>query len=625
MCGIVAILGPGAESPERLQRALLALRHRGPDGQGRILEPGLALGHVRLATIDLVGGAQPHRSEDGAIAAVVNGEFYGFEAERSELESRGHRFSTRTDSELLIHLYEERGLDCLLALRGEFAFVLWDRRQRQLFAARDRFGAKPLCFAELPGGSLALASEAKALFAAGLPAAWDREAFHAATRQQYPPPDRTLFRGVRQLEPGQLLLASSGEGGKFRLARWYDLDLPREEERTPVEPLALASELEEAVRLRLRGDVPVCCQLSGGLDSSAVLGLAAKCSPAPLHAFAVGFEDPAYDELGIAAQSAARAGAILHPLKLSARELADAFPDAVFAGEGLAINLHLPAKLLLHRRIRAAGFKVVLTGEGSDEVLAGYAHFRRDLWIAEGRLDRLAELDAQNPASAGIMLPAGESLSLEAARRRLGFIPSFLAAKGTLGHRLLRLCADDFTAQHAGHDPLDAFLGGLDPAQLEGRHPVDQASYLWIKLAFAGYLLRTLGDGVEMAASVEGRLPFLDHRLFELVRRIPIAAKIKDGVEKHLLREAVRSVVTPEVFARPKHPFLAPPLSSEVLQDTLRSRVFADQPFFDPRKVEALLDRLDRMPGLERNRVDPVLVFLASTAVLQERFRLASA
>ncbi|HTE19953.1 MAG TPA: asparagine synthase (glutamine-hydrolyzing), partial [Armatimonadota bacterium] len=351
MCGVVAILSQSAPvGEETLQRALEALRHRGPDGSGVWGTPDrrVALGHARLSVIDLETGAQPLSSEDGQVVAVVNGEFYDWERIRRILEQRGHRFSTHSDSEILVHLYEQYGQDCLRHLRGEFAFVLWDGRRRQLFAARDRWGIKPLCYV-MVDGTLYLASEAKGLFAAGVRAAWDREAFFQAAHLQYVPPDRTLFAGVCQLRPGHSLIAADGE---VRTHGYWYLDYP------PVEHAAMdASEadivhelrelLDEAVRLRLRADVPVACHLSGGLDSSAVLGLAARHSPRPIDCFTVSFDAAPYDELRVAEEMARHAGANLHPVRVTQDDLVEHLSDAVYFSEGLAINGHLTAKFLL--------------------------------------------------------------------------------------------------------------------------------------------------------------------------------------------------------------------------------------------------------------------------------------
>jgi asparagine synthase (glutamine-hydrolysing) len=639
VCGLVAWYSE--ERPvqaEALHRAVSALRHRGPDGEGLWVsgDRRVALGHRRLALVDVAGGAQPLSSEDGAVRAIVNGELYGHERLLAELEARGHRFRTRSDSEVLVHLYEEHGAGCLRHLRGEFAFVLWDGRNRLLLAGRDRFGVKPLCYAQVDGG-LWLASEAKALLAAGLPATWDEGAFFHAASLQYVPPDRTLFAGVRQVPPGHVVLAVDGH---VRVRRYWDLDVPRLEGARPVRTEAewvegVRERLEEAVRLRLRGDVPVAFQLSGGLDSSAVVGLAAREVAGPVHCFTLAFEAEGYDELALAEETAARVGAVLHPVRVGQEALVEGLPEAVAQGEGLAINGHLMAKHLLSRAVREAGFKVVLTGEGSDEVFAGYPHLRRDL-LLEGAAgprmaERLGKLEETNLASAGVQLPEGESLPLEAVRRALGFVPGFLEAKGTLGRRVHGVLTEEYLRRFEGRDAYAVLMAGVDvEGQLEGRHRVEQSLYLWTKLALANYILRTLGDGMEMAHGVEGRLPFLDGELYDFARAVPMELKIRGPVEKYVLREAMRPYLTEAVYRRQKHPLMAPPLTlfgsaraQGLVQDVLRSRAFQAQPFFEPGKVLALLERLPTLTPRERVAQEPVLMMALTTALLQERYRLS--
>ncbi len=630
MCGIVAEYHPGGRvDAAALSEALAALRPRGPDGEGAwVSGPGeVGLGHVRLAVIDLEGGRQPIASEDGQVVLVVNGELYGHDAIRRDLERRGHRFRTHSDSEIALHLYEDDGLGFLDHLRGEFALVLWDGRRGQLVAARDRFGVKPLCYHEA-GGRLLLASQAKALFRLGAVPAWDEEAFFQVASTQYLPPGRTLFAGVRQLRPGHYLIA--GPTG-VRTGGYWDMDYPRAADRPPAEePERLAGRLrealDEAVRLRLRADVPVCCHLSGGLDSGAVAALAARRLGRPLACFTVGFEVGGYDELAQAEQTATHLGADWRPLPLSQAALAEHLAEAVWHSEGLAINGHLPAKYLLARAIRAAGYKVVLSGEGSDEVLAGYAHLRQDLAAAGGGTDGERERDTM---LAGMHLPEGEPLPLDGVARRLGYVPTFLHAKATLGRRLHGLLRDDYRERFRGRDPLADFLAPFDvPAQLTGRHVVDQSSYLWSRSCLAGYILHTLGDGTEAAHGVEGRLPFLDHPFFELVRGFPVEVKVRDGVEKWTLRRAMTGLLPRPALERGKQPFTAPPLSlfrgpgKGLLEDTLRSAVLDATPFFDPARVRALLGRLPEMGERQRLAWDPALMLVLTACLARQQFHL---
>jgi asparagine synthase (glutamine-hydrolysing) len=641
MCGLFTIYktSPTAAAVDKadVQRALTALAHRGPDGQGMWISPDqtVALGHTRLAIVGVENGAQPIANEDGTIHLIVNGEFYGYEKIRSELEGLGHTFVTRTDGEIALHLYEEYGLDCLRHLRGEFALVIYDQKKKTLFAARDRFGIKPLCYAQT-NGTLFMASEAKAIFAAGLTARWDADSFFQSATSQYVLPDRTLFEGVKQLQPGHYLLA---RGGDITIKQYWDLDYDVEDDSkqttlSPIQESELIEEfgrlLEESVRLRLQADVPVCTHLSGGLDSSAVVALAMKHTSRPIKSFSISFTEEGYDEQVLARAMAAHSGADFEPIAVSQEELVRCLPDAVYHSEGFAVNGHLTAKYILNRHIRKAGYKVALTGEGADEVVAGYPHLRSDLYRSDGREQLLAGLHARNTASRGIMLQEGKSLPLNSVARRLDYVPSFLEAKGSLGHKTCSVMADDFLAARSAIDSYDRLLDCFDiPGQLQGRNRVHQSLYLWSKTALVNYILRTLGDGTEMANSVEGRLPFLDHHLFEFTRNLPLSLKIKGTVEKYILRGAVKPLITKTIYEREKHPFVAPPLSrfndqasTTALNDTLRSENFKSIPFFDQKKMIALFDSLPGLPPEERAAYDPVLMMAMSSAALHESFKL---
>jgi asparagine synthase (glutamine-hydrolysing) len=631
MCGVLAEYNPAAlVDAARLRMALGTLRRRGPDGEGVWASPcgRVALGHTRLAVIDPDNSPQPIAGPDGESQLAVNGEFYDHEAIRRDLARRGRRFRTGGDSEIALHLYEEHGPAFLHQLRGEFALVLWDAKRRLLLAARDRFGVKPLCWT-LAGGRLLVASEAKALFALGAPAGWDEEAVFAACGMQYTPPDRTLFAGVHLLPPGCFLRAHDG---RVEVCRYWAMDYPPEGEKSPA-PLAeqaagLRERLDEAVRLRLRADAPVCFHLSGGLDSTGVTALASARLGRPVACFTVGFDAPGYDELAQAQDAARCLGAELHAVRLGRGEMLAHLSDAVYCSEGLAINGHLPAKYLLARAIRRAGFRVVLSGEGADELLGGYAHFRQDLLHGAGPAP-LEQLRAGNGIMAGIHLPEGDGLPLDAVTAALGFAPAFLQAKATFGWRMRRLLRDDFLRRFSGRDCYADFLTHFDLGRLRNRHPVDVSSCLWSASSMATYILRTLGDGTEAAHGVEGRLPFLDHVFFEHARTLPTNLKIRDGVEKFVLREALAGVLPAAVRRRAKHPFTAPPLcagdpaaAGDLVQQMLRGPGLAHSPFFDPEKVVALLDRLPALPGRERVATDPVLMLVLTACLAQERFGL---
>src|SRR6266852_1212479 len=638
MCGIVALFSRRDPIDEgALERATKSLGHRGPDGQRHwIASDGrVALGHARLSIIDLTTGDQPIASEDERSRIIVNGEFYGYESIQRELEQSGHRLRTRSDSEIALHLYEDIGAQCLHRLRGEFAFVLWDETNRTMFAALDRFGIKPLFYA-FHKEMLYFASEVKALFAAGVPARWDAESvYHSVEFGGHQV--RTLFDGIFQVPPGHYFLATEKH---IQLTQYWDFDYPRTDGHLPHRSDAdYAAEFREAVRIRLRADVPVGCYLSGGLDSCAVLGLAAKHHPDPIRAFTLTFDSAEYDEEKEAKEMAAKVGADFFPIPMRQDDLADHFADAISQSETLCVNAHGVAKYLLSRAVRDAGYKVVITGEGSDEILGGYAHFRRDmlLYNREGQdtaviAGLLEDLEKLNPVSRGLLLPHGEAGPLGGVKRLLGFVPSWIETFSARSVKMRALLAGDFLEQFGQREGYQAFFSDMDVrGQLTGRDPLNQSLYIWAKTGLPSYILTMLGDRMEMAHSIEGRVPFLDHRLVEVICSQPVNQKIRGMTEKFVLREAVRDVITDTVYRRQKHPFLSPPATlnpdeklSTLVQDTLRGPVLAPIPFFNQKKVIGLLDSLHTMDESARVANDQILMLLVSACVLQERFSLAA-
>lgn len=619
MCGIVAMFSKGEPiSTEALAKATQQLSYRGPDKQSQWIaaHQQVGLGHTRLSIIDLTTGDQPIANEDGQLHVIVNGEFYDFERIRCELKQKGYRFSTCSDSEIVLHLYEEFGTQCLHHLRGEFAFILWDESKQLLFAARDRFGIKPL-FYTMVGEILYLASEAKALFAAGVPARWDHESFF----QQlflYANQDRTLFAGVYQVPPGHYLMATRHG---VELVRYWDLDYPRDDDLKPRSTNTeyieqIRHKLEEAVKIRLRADVPVGSFLSGGLDSSAVLGIAAKHSSQPVRAFTVTFDEPGYDEEAIARETAARVGADFQPILLKQSDFADHITDAIWHAETLDTNSRGVARYLQSRVVHDSGYKVILSGDGSDEIFAGYGHVKQDLRLNHTKQELENALPNSTPAF------------FASVQQTLGFVPSWLKNVAVDRAFLPVLLAPDYALKFDQQDVYRLFLEQFDfPGQLAGRNPTIQSLYLWSKSILPNYSL--FAERLEMAHAVEIRVPFLDHHLFELVREIPVSMLTHGMQEKYLLREAARPFLTDTVYHRPKHPFTAPPatLTSNnrlytLMQESLRSSVMASIPFFDQKTVIALLDKLPTMTERQRIAIDSTLLILLSTYILHTQYHL---
>ena len=649
MCGIVAIvLREAALDAERLEAGVAALDHRGPDGRGVWLSEDrrVGLGHARLSIIDLAGGRQPIASEDGRRQIVVNGEFYDYERLQQRLEQNGHQLATRSDSEVALHLYEDHGVECLRDLRGEFAWALWDDERRELVAARDRFGIKPLYYAERPEG-LYLASEAKALFAMRVPASWDHAAFYASCHRPLGD-DRTLFAGVRQLPPGHLLRYRDGRTVVERYWDWYDRDANGTSCDASGEAVAatVAEQLGEAVRLRLRADVPVAVYLSGGIDSSVVLGLASRHAATPLAAFTISFSDPQFDEAehfdetAIARETAEFCGARFHPIPVSSSALAENFAAAVRQSETLHWNPHGVAKFLLSRAVRQAGIKVVLTGEGADELLLGYSWFQLD------HLQPITEALTPAGLSRTMKLILGLTMAEEeretqaietltaSLRRRLGYVPWSMVIEAWFANHLRALMAADFRAAHTSVDSYADLLDGVPRQEVFARvEPPRRSAYLWAKSAFPNYILNVLADRMEMANSIEGRVPFLDHMLVEAVEQAPLATLFAGTTGKQLLRTAFADLLTDTVRRRRKLPFVTPPARSEggdpfseMVQDELRGATLESLPFFDPQAVRRYLDdsTLPQTPSKWAYGQSRILTQIASACVLQRTFGLTA-
>jgi asparagine synthase (glutamine-hydrolysing) len=630
MCGIFASLdwtGNGCLH-QKTQDSLKVMRHRGPDGARlwRSADGRVCLGHVRLSIVDLVTGNQPLTNETSHIHIVVNGEFFDFEEIRLELEARGHQFSSRSDSEILVHLYEEFGADCVHYLRGEYAFVLWDERAKVLFAARDRFGIKPLFFAEFQG-NLLFASEIKALHAAGIPSGWDEQGFLEKLVLNSPLQGRTLFRHISELPPANYLIAKNE---KFTIHRYWDFNYPRENEITATcsdDEYAhqLQTTLDEAVRTRLRADVPIACYLSGGIDSSSVLGLMSRHSGSPIEAFCLAFENAAYDESWLARETASQLNAKFTSVPVTQASLAASFRDAVWHGETLFTNAQCVAKFVLSAAVQKAGFKVVLTGEGADEILAGYPFFVIDAIRHEEKLQSgFLRQSVDGPNITRLTRP-NDSTGLESVFDRLGYMPAWFEARAVFLEPLR-----DVLPAHFQRELLNCrLLDTLDfENQLQDRSIIDRSLYLFNKTSLPGHILTVMGDRMEMAHSVEARLPFLDHHVVEFSRRLPRSQKIRGGAEKFALRRAMRSVIPPAVCGRRKRALQTPPAlldggpMHDLMQDTLRGSAIDSIPFLDKSAVVRLLDRALASDSIGKSVLDSPLMALLTACVLSEKFHL---
>ena len=637
MCGIFAAMTRRGLTPERRAAALKSLQHRGPDGSGSWTsrDGRWTLGHTRLSIIGLNNGEQPMTSPDGAVHLVVNGEFYGYREIRDRLRAGGYRFATESDSEIALHLYDERGMQAASQLRGEFAVIIADERQQAMIAIRDRFGIKPLYYS-IVNGEVFFASEIKALLAMGVPAAWDLEGAIGGIGRSH---EKTEFAAISTVPPGCYAIARHGE---VRIYPYWDWEIPtaeqmRQDTRSEAEIVQdFRKALLDSVKQRLVADVEVASYLSGGIDSCAVLGLAQQSMARPIRAFTLTFENPLYDEARIAEAQARHVGASYHPIPITGREIADAYADAVWHSETQMFNGHGVAKYLLSRAVRDAGIKVVFTGEGADEMLGGYPYYRVDalndnpsLSAAE-RAALLEQMLGANPATRAFMMPTQVSNpEMQAVQRTLGWLPASLNTSAAMVNSMANLLRDDLAVQ--GYRPLMSALDRLPLAQrVTGRDRLNQVLYINAKTVLPNFILNYLADRMEMAHSIEGRVPFLDHHVAEAAALVPVNMKVKGIREKHVLREATKDVLIPEVYDRQKHPFTAPPTRAAndpmlaFYRDTFASRAANDQPIYDMTKVRAVLEQLLECPADQRIAMEGGLQRVASVIILQDKFSMAA-
>ena len=571
MCGVAGVYaGPAGSAPEALLLQMGGeLAHRGPDGVGLYLDGRFGMVNTRLSIVDLETGDQPLSNEDGRLWAMQNGEIYNYPELMDELKALGHRFRTRSDTEVIVHAFEEWGEGCLERLNGEFAFAVWDRARREAFLARDRFGIRPLFLARL-GADVAFASEAKALLRH--PAAERRvdpfslvETFTLWAVQ----PDRSAFPGIFELPPAHWVRL--GAAGAGPLTRWWDVPFgPREGARGKgerVEELAeeLRGLLDDATRIRLRADVPVGVYLSGGLDSSVTAALAARHTRRPPHAFGIGFEDARFDESPYQDRMAGALGVELERTVVSARDIAEAFPEVVRLAEKPMLRTAPGPLLRLSAAARRAGFKVVLTGEGADEMFGGYAIFQeamvRRFWAR--RPDSALRPRLLAGLYPGLSRDLAKGGGLMAAFFKAGMedvddpLYSHRPRFATSGRNLRFLSADVLANAVAVGDPARRLLTRL-PVAYAGFGPLGQAQYLEIATFLEGYLLHSQGDRMLMGNSVEGRFPFLDVHVAEFAARLPERLRLQDVHEKLLLRKAVTGLLPDDIRSRPKRPYRAP-------------------------------------------------------------------
>ena len=564
MCGIAGIVArdPGAYvDAQRLARMRDALQHRGPDGSGLLAEGPVGLAHTRLAIVDVARGEQPMANETGDIWVVFNGEIYNHADLRPGLEAQGHRYRTRCDTETILHLYEEQGDRVVESLRGMFAFAIWDRDRQRLLLARDRLGIKPLYYT-VSDGELLFASEIKALLAASTSRpAFDEAVLPEFLSTRFVSGEETFFRGVRKLLPGHVLAWSPGAPQRPR--RYWQLPDPVVGGSAPWSPGDLRERLETAVTSHLMSDVPLGVFLSGGIDSSALAALAARATREPLQTFAVGFAESEANELPYARLVADHIGSTHREVTLTPDAFFDALPHALWhEDEPMAFSSSVP--LFTLARLAREHVKVVLTGEGADELFLGYNRYRvtrwntrlgSAYWAAVPRGARRAIRDAVHALPPSLARVARRTfLALEPGIRGT-YHENFAVFPLSLQQRILRRDLLE------GHDPYATQAAYFDEAPGGLLDRIGRAE-------LRSYLLELLmkQDQMSMASSIESRVPFLDDRLVEHVVATPGDVKLPGWKTKGLLREAVRDLLPAPILSRRKMGFPVP------LGDWLRGR-----------------------------------------------------
>ncbi|MDQ1708367.1 MAG: hypothetical protein QOJ88_1578 [Pyrinomonadaceae bacterium] len=608
MCGIAGFVdfreASNARSDEAraeiLERMCRVITHRGPDDQGTMLEPGVGLGMRRLSIIDLAGGHQPIANEDNSVTIVFNGEIYNYRELQTILQARGHRFQTNSDTETIVHAYEEFGAACLEQLRGMFAFAIWDERRKQLFIARDRVGKKPLYFSVTRGGTLVFGSELKSLLEhPDVAREINPQALDAYFSLGYVPDPISIFANVEKLPPGHYLTFTNG---RLTIERYWDFSYELTTNGGNGHHSAadyldeLRALLEESVKLRLVSDVPLGAFLSGGVDSSTVVGLMARQMNQPVKTFSIGFNEDSFDELKYARATAEKFGTDHHEFIVTP-DICDVVDELVWHfDEPFADSSAIPTYVV--SKLAREHVKVVLTGDGGDELFAGYTRYltersrsKFDLLpraMKEGLLDPLSRHLPHGAWGRNFL----HNVSLDPISRYLDTVSVFT------GLNKDSLYTAEFSDQLRDASHLRSYFRELS-GKVSTNAPLDSLLYIDSKTYLPGDIL-TKVDRMSMAVSLEARVPLLDHKLIEFVTRIPAALKLAGLETKHLFKRAIADLVPAEVLHRPKQGFGVPiqhwinQQLRERIRDTLNDPRTLQRGYVTRQYVALLLDEHER-------------------------------
>lgn len=611
MCGIAGILSYNNKLPnvDVLHSMAARLHHRGPDAEGFYTDAGLGFAHRRLSIIDIDGGAQPMQTADGDLVVTFNGEIFNYVELRAQLQHKGYIFHSQSDTEVILHLYREYGLDFPNHCNGQFAIGLWDKRERKLILVRDRVGICPLYYSR-ESEQFVFASEVKALQPAmSSSLALDRQSLdHLFTGWTCLPP-KTIFQGVSQVAPGELLVTDAS--GDIHRQQYWDLRFPchRDDyDNRNVDTLteSLHQHLLDATSLRLRADVPVGAYLSGGLDSSVLVALMARRSDVDLHTFSLGFADPGLDETPFQQQVVAHLGTQHKQIAVDNAHIAQQLPETIWHTESPLLRTAPAPMGMLSGLVNQQGYKVVLTGEGADEILGGYDIFKeakvRQFWARQPHstwrpllLKRLYPYLSLPKANAAVYLQRFFGVGLDAPNlpwhSHLPRWQTTAKAKLFFSAELKQTLAESVNYEQA--------LAQRMPAQMSDWHWFNRAQYLEIKTLMAGYLLTSQGDRMLSQHSVEGRFPYLDHHLIEFANRLPPTFKMKVLNEKYLLKKIAREYLPETIMARHKQPYRAPDVAAlaqpripDYVKELLSAAAIKKTGYFNPLGVGKLLQKL---------------------------------
>jgi len=634
MCAIAGTCGSrnASADPCVLEKMIQMVRHRGPDDWGVYADREIGLANARLSIIDLRDGHQPMHNEDESLWITFNGEIFNYLELREQLIRRGHRFTSKSDTEVILHLYEEEGEDCVRQLNGQWAFAIWDARERQLFLSRDRLGVRPLFYAPADGG-LVFASEIKSILAhPAIHPELDLQALDQIFTFWFTLPPKTIFKGISELAPGHSLIFRDHTTSVF--PHWQ-IDFRQSSERNSDEHEygeQLESLLADATRIRLRSDVPVGAYLSGGLDSTIITALINQTTTAQLRTFSIGFDAKHLDERPFQQEAVAFLKTAHEQIGCGYRDIAAAFPEVIWYTEKPVIRAAPAPMYLLSRLFRYEGFKVVLTGEGADEVFGGYDIYK------EAKIRRFwaSQLDSkQRPRLLRRLYPYQDNLQ----RQPDVYLQKFFRVRPEdVNHpffshlprwemtaKIKTFLSEDVQAGLSHYDAVQDLLDRL-PCEYFRWDRFSQAQYLETAFLLPGYILSSQGDRVALANSVEARHPFLDYRIVEFAAKLPATLKMKVLNEKYILKRTFGHLLPAGIVDRPKQPYRAPDGKSffagakhDYFEEAMAPRTLNASGVFDSRAVGKLIDKFEggRALGV---RDDMALIGILSTQLVIDQF-----